>query len=75
MHLELHFSSIQFNLNWKKMDANWWRMYYKFVCECDLGKTFLNTQFQKDAFPCLHMGRGQPKFGLKFGSMKYYGTL
>jgi hypothetical protein len=38
-------------------------------------KKILNTQIQKDAFPCLYMGRGQPKIGLKFGSMKYYGTL
>jgi hypothetical protein len=21
------------------MDANWWRMYYKFVCECGVKKT------------------------------------
>jgi hypothetical protein len=73
--MTLHAPIIQFNLNWKKMDAKWWRMYYKFVCECGLGKTFLNTQIQKDAFPCLYMGMGQPKFGLKFGSMKYYGIL
>jgi len=47
-------------LNWikiqlkKKWAANWWRKYWKYVCEYDLGKkTFKKTQIQKYIFGCL----------------------
>jgi hypothetical protein len=36
--ISIQLNSIEFE--WKKMDANWWRTYYKFVCECGLGKPF-----------------------------------
>jgi hypothetical protein len=36
--ISIQFNSIQFEL--EKKDANWWRMYYKIVCECGVGKTF-----------------------------------
>jgi hypothetical protein len=58
MHFELNPNSIG-----KKRDVNWWRKYWKFVC--DYGVEIVRKkkmQIQKDSCPWVFFGNGLNKF-------------